>query len=155
LATGGGQAATEDVGLDLPVPLVRQEFLQPAREAVKILGRELGNGRLKLFETHRSPAYHRRAGTKRAGTYAPVVDQSADVTLINGPTMAAHPTNANVLYFTFGTSFSGYGTDLYRFDTATSQVTKTHNAYHGIDAFAFNPAAPSVMYLGLVKEQIQ
>jgi len=88
-------------------------------------------------------------------TYTPVVDQSADVTLINGPTMAANPTNANVLYFTFGTSFGGYGTDLYRFDSATSLVTKTHNTYHGIDAFAFNPAVPSVMYLGLVQEQIQ
>jgi len=69
--------------------------------------------------------------------------------------MAAHPTDANVLYFSFGASFGGYGTDLYRFDAATNQVTKTHNAYHGIHAFAFNPAAPSVMYLGLVHEQIQ
>jgi len=88
-------------------------------------------------------------------TFTPVVDQSADVTLINGPTMAAHPTSANVLYFTFGSSFGGYGTDLYRYDAATGLVTKTHNAYHGIDAFAFNPAASSVMYLGLVNEQIQ
>jgi hypothetical protein len=88
-------------------------------------------------------------------TFTPVVDKSADVTLINGPAMAAHPTQTGVLYFTFGTSFAGYGTDLYRYDAATGQVTKTHNAYHGIDAFAFNPAVPSVMYLGLVSEQVQ
>jgi photosystem II stability/assembly factor-like uncharacterized protein len=88
-------------------------------------------------------------------TFTPVVEQNADVTLVNGPTMAAHPTDANVLYFTFGMSFGGYGTDLYRFDATTSQITKTHNAYHGIHAFAFNPAAPSVTYLGLVHEQVQ
>jgi hypothetical protein len=88
-------------------------------------------------------------------TFTPVVDKSADVVLTNGPTMAAHPTDANVLYFVFGTSFGGYGTDLYRFDGMNGQVTKTHNAYHGIDAFAFNPAVPSVMYLGLVREEIQ
>lgn len=68
--------------------------------------------------------------------------------------MAAHPTNPNVLYFSYGTSFGGYGADLYRYDDATGRVTKTHNAYHGIPSIAFNPADPATMYLGLALESV-
>jgi photosystem II stability/assembly factor-like uncharacterized protein len=88
-------------------------------------------------------------------TYTKVVEQSPEVTLVNGPTMAAHPTDPDVLYFVFGASFQGTGTYLYRYDAATGQVTWTHNSYHGIKSTAFNPASPAVMYLGLVHEQIQ
>ncbi len=87
-------------------------------------------------------------------TFTRAFHEGDGVTLINGPTMAAHPTDPDVLYFVFGTYFSNYGTDLYRLDAATGQVTTNHNAYyHGIDAFAFSPADPSVMYLGLVHVQ--
>jgi hypothetical protein len=88
-------------------------------------------------------------------TFGAAVDQSAEVTLVNGPTMAAPPSNPDVLYFVFGTSFGGYGTDLYKYDAATGRVTWTHNGYDEIGAIAFSPASPSVLYLGLVSEQIQ
>lgn len=87
-------------------------------------------------------------------TFAPVVEQSADVSLINGPTMAAHPSDRHVLYFVFGTSYQGYGTDLYRYDDRTHKVTKAHNAHDDINAIAFNPADPKVMYLGLAWEHL-
>jgi hypothetical protein len=84
--------------------------------------------------------------------FVPVVDASADVTIINGPTMAAPPNSADVLYFTFGSRFAGYGTDLYKFDATTGQVTKTHNDNHRMPAIEFNPADPSVLYLGIGHE---
>ena len=82
-------------------------------------------------------------------TYAPVVDESPGVKLINGPTMAAHPSNRDVLYFVFGTYYAGYGTDLFRYDHATRTLTMTHNDHDGIDAIAFSRRDPSVMYLGI------
>lgn len=88
-------------------------------------------------------------------TFKRVVNQSRRVTLVNGPVMAPHPTNPNVLYFVFGTYFQGYGTDLYRFDARKKKVTKTHNDYHDVSSIAFNPADPSVIYLGLTVEEIQ
>ena len=88
-------------------------------------------------------------------TFHPVVTPSADVVLVNQPPMAAHPTNADVVYFSYGASFFGYGADLYRYDDRAGTVTKTHNAYHGLHAIDFNPADPGVMYLGLSKEQVR
>jgi hypothetical protein len=87
-------------------------------------------------------------------TFTSVVDSSADVTLINGNLLSPHPTNEDVLYFVFGTSFQGYGTDLYRYDQSTGQVTKTHNQNHGITEIVASPADDTVQYLGLVVEQI-
>jgi photosystem II stability/assembly factor-like uncharacterized protein len=71
------------------------------------------------------------------------------VTLVNGPTMAAHPSNPNVVYFVFGTYFQNYGTDFYRYDAATDIVTTKHYAFHDIDAIVFSPADANVMYFGL------
>lgn len=82
-------------------------------------------------------------------TFESVVDNSADVTLVNQPVMAAHPTNPNILYFVFGTFFQEYGTDLFRYDAATRTLTKTHNAHDDINAIAFAREDPNVMYLGL------
>lgn len=82
-------------------------------------------------------------------TYERVIDASADVTLVNGPVMAAHPTNPNILYFVFGTFFQGYGTDLFRYDAATRTLTKTHNDHDDINAIAFARDDANVMYLGL------
>lgn len=87
-------------------------------------------------------------------TFKRVVNDTRRVTLVNGNLMAAHPTNPKVLYFVFGTSFQGYGTDVYRYDTRTKKVTKTHNAYDGVSSIAFDPADASVMYLGLTSEDI-
>jgi hypothetical protein len=88
-------------------------------------------------------------------TFGAAVDQGAGVTLINGTYMAAPPSNPDVVYFVFGTSFGNYGTDLYKYDAATGQVTWTHNGYDEIGAIAFSPASPSLLYIGLVSEQIQ
>lgn len=87
-------------------------------------------------------------------TFDRVFNESGPVTLINGPTMAVHPADPNVLYFVFGTYFNNYGTDLYRLDAETGALTWNHNAdYHGLRAIEFSPADPSVMYLGLVRVQ--
>ena len=85
-------------------------------------------------------------------TFEPVVDQDQRVTLTNGPLMVPHPTDEAVLYFVFGTSFMGYGTDLYRYDQGTRQVTLTHNSYSEIGAIAFHPGHPELMYLGLAND---
>jgi len=85
-------------------------------------------------------------------TFEVVVDQDHRVTLTNGPLMVPHPTDDSVLYFIFGTSFGGYGTDLYRYDHGTREVTLTHNSYSEIGAIAFHPSAPKLMYLGLVND---
>jgi hypothetical protein len=45
-----------------------------------------------------------------------------------------------------------YGTDLYRYDHDTRQVTLTHNAYAEIGAIAFHPRHAKRMWLGLVND---
>jgi hypothetical protein len=87
-------------------------------------------------------------------TFEPKVDASNEVTLINGPLLTAHPTDPNVVYFVFGTYFQGYGTDLFRYDAATDELTLTHNDYDEVGAIAFSPTTPPTMYLGLTQEQI-
>ncbi len=89
----------------------------------------------------------------RGATFHAVVDQSPSVVLINGPIMAAHPTLPGVLYFVFGTYFQNYGTDLYRYDHSRHALTTTHNGYDGINAIAFSPSRPNLMYLGLAVER--
>lgn len=86
-------------------------------------------------------------------SFTPVVDQSENVTLLSGPVMAPAPNDDGVVYFQFGTSFAGYGTDLYRYDAATGVVTKTHNSHDGIGAIVFHPRWPRLLYLGLISEQ--
>jgi len=66
-------------------------------------------------------------------TFVPVVAASAEVTIINQPVMAAHPTDPNVVYFVFGTFFQQYGTDIYRVD-ANGGVTTAHNAADDVNA---------------------
>ena len=63
--------------------------------------------------------------------------------------MAAHPTDPNVLYFVFGTYFQDYGTDLFRYDAATRELRLMHHDFYDIDAIAFSPGNPNVMYFGL------
>lgn len=85
-------------------------------------------------------------------TFNEIVRASADVTIINQPVMAAHPTNRDVLYFVFGTHFQNYGTDLFRVD-AQGNVTVAHNANDDINSIVFSPYDPSLMYLGLETEK--
>jgi photosystem II stability/assembly factor-like uncharacterized protein len=81
--------------------------------------------------------------------YATVIDAAPDVHLVNGPTMAAHPRNPDILYFVFGTYFQGYGTDLFRYNAVTRMLSVTHSEWNKIDAIAFDPDDPALMYLGL------
>src|SRR5947209_2078666 len=74
-APGGIEAPGQDIGLDLPVPLIRQELLEPLREAIELLGRELGDGGLEFFDAHDlqpnvpspSPARAHLAGDSSSG----------------------------------------------------------------------------------------
>ncbi len=82
-------------------------------------------------------------------SYHPVVDEAPGVKLINGPTMAAHPTNRDVVYFVFGTWFQQYGTDLFRYDDAQHELTMTHSDFDDVNSIAFSRRNPKVMYLGV------
>jgi hypothetical protein len=84
-------------------------------------------------------------------SYRAVVDEAPGVKLINGPTMAPHPVNRDVLYFVFGTHFYQYGTDVFRYDAATDALTMEHNDRNDVNAIAFSRRDPSVMYFGLEK----
>jgi hypothetical protein len=97
------------------------------------------------------PSHGRHIYLSRDGgaTFAPVVDAAPGVQLINGPLLAPHPTDPNVLYFVFGTYFDAYGTDLFRYDAAPRTLSLTHHAYDDFDAIVFSPADPNVMYFGL------
>ena len=128
----------------------------------------LGRGNVNAFNFEISPAdgdyvyamsidlanSTRHISLSRDGgeTYEPVVAEEPGIKLVNGPTMAAHPTNRGVLYFIFGTATQGYGTDVMRFDLATGRVTIEHNDHHDIASIAFSPKDARVMYLGLVQE---
>ena len=107
----------------------------------------LGRTREETWGVEATP-WHTNGGA----TFRAVVDDSAEVNLVNGPTMAAHPTDSDVLYFVFGTKFQGYGTDLFRYDAKKNRLSMTHNANHDINAIAFSPADARVMYLGLEVE---
>ncbi|WP_433435584.1 hypothetical protein [Nonomuraea sp. CA-141351] len=81
-----------------------------------------------------------------------VVDQGDGVTLVNGPLLVPHPTDPGVLYFDFGTGWSGIGTDIYKYDSRLNRVTINHNSYDRVTSIAFNPSNPRVMYLGVAEE---
>jgi hypothetical protein len=49
-AAGSLQTPSQIVSLDLLVPLIRQEFLEPLREAIVFFGGELGNSGLNLLD---------------------------------------------------------------------------------------------------------
>jgi photosystem II stability/assembly factor-like uncharacterized protein len=83
--------------------------------------------------------------------FRPVLD-SSQATLYNGNKMWPSPVDADLLYFAYGTSFANYGSDLYRFRPSTGELSKQHNKHDGIPGLAFNPADPSVLYLGLAEE---
>lgn len=80
-------------------------------------------------------------------------DAANGFTMPNGSVMAAHPTNADVLYWLFGTPSFDYGTDIYKLDVSAGAPTKTHNTYDKMSSIAFHPGDPSVLYLGLDSEQ--
>lgn len=84
-------------------------------------------------------------------SFTPVVDDGPGLTLINGPVLAAHPTDPDVLYTSYGQRVRNPpGMWLYRYDHATGTVgSNMDTRYFGIRAIEFSPADPSVLYLGL------
>jgi hypothetical protein len=99
---------------------------------------------------------HLWRSTDSGATFTRIVDQSAEVVLYNGNPLFPHPTDPDVLYFTFGSSYQGYGTDLYRWDGSDGgAVTKTHNDAHRAFGLAFAPENPALVYLGLSHENVQ
>lgn len=80
-------------------------------------------------------------------TFAPVVAETAIIPLNNGTALWPHPHLRQLLYFAFGSKFSGGR--LMKYDQTTGQVTSTTNGFHGIDALAVSPADDSLLYLGL------
>jgi photosystem II stability/assembly factor-like uncharacterized protein len=83
-------------------------------------------------------------------SFTPVVDQGPGLTLTNGPLIVAHPTDPDVVYSSFGARVGQPGVWLYRYDHFTGTVTiNQDNRYFGLRAIEFNPADPSVLYLGL------
>ncbi len=82
-------------------------------------------------------------------TYNYALRDSHTIFLQNGPVMAAHPTDTNVLYFTFGSPTFGYGSDIYRYDARTGVTEKfRHPEYDYISAIEFSKQDPSVIYFG-------
>jgi hypothetical protein len=97
---------------------------------------------------------HIYLSTDGGKNFSSVIDHNSNVTLINGPTMAPHLKDPNVLYFVFGTNWGvNPGTDLYKYDHNTPKVTKEHNHYDDIEDIQFSPANASVIYLGVAFER--
>jgi hypothetical protein len=89
----------------------------------------------------------------RGASFRVVVDESADVHIVNQPVIAVDPQNPYVLYFIFGTYFQGYGTDIYRYNDTTKTLTKFHNDFDDINAIVFSQRDSNVMYFGLETEK--
>jgi photosystem II stability/assembly factor-like uncharacterized protein len=102
-------------------------------------------------QTNDAPSHGRHIYQSDDGgaSYRPVVSEAAGVKLVNGPIMAAHPTNRDLLFFIFGTHTFGYGTDVFRYDAAAKTLSVEHNDLDDVNAIAFSPNDPGVMYFGL------
>ncbi|KAB8189162.1 dispase autolysis-inducing protein [Nonomuraea phyllanthi] len=147
----GGRTWTRSTGLGEPgakVNVFSATISPAAPNVVYAMG-------INLKESHEqvpSDGRHIYRSLDGGATFAPIVDQTSAITLPNGPEMAAHPEDPGVLYFVWGTGWQGIGTDVYRYDARTGQVTTTHNAYDRVTSMAFNPTDPRVMYLGVAEE---
>lgn len=118
---------------------------------------------IDLAEEERAPRSGRHIYLSRDGgrTFGAALSESrgtgdpprGGVTIINGPVLAPHPVDADVLYFVFSASFGNYGTDIIRFDAGTRTHSVQHNRYHDVSEIAFAPGRPRVMYLGMGSEQ--
>jgi hypothetical protein len=84
--------------------------------------------------------------------FTPVVDQGDEITLPNGPLLAAHPKDPGVLTFVWGTAWAGTGTYLYTYNARRGGVAVTRNGYDRVNSIAHNPSNPRVMYLGVAEE---
>lgn len=91
--------------------------------------------------------------TDGGGSFSKVVAhlQVNDVTLTNGVHLRPDATDANVVRWAFGTCFSGYGTNLYRYDDGApgAKLTWVNHPIAGIVEIVHHPAAPDLLVLGL------
>jgi hypothetical protein len=100
-----------------------------------------------------SEGRHIYRSTDGGRTFRVAVDHvPGEVTLVNGALLAPSPTDANVVYFVYGTSWAAYGTDLFRYDARRNNLSLQHNDYDGIKSISFNPRDAKVMYLGFAVE---
>lgn len=82
-------------------------------------------------------------------TKAVTHQQHKDVIMTNGLPLYPHPTRKELVYFTFGTCASMYGTNLYRYDATAKKLTWGNHPYPGYGALAFSPADPAFLYLAI------
>jgi hypothetical protein len=86
-------------------------------------------------------------------SFRPVVDDGGDVVLINGPVLAAHPTDRDLLYFPWGSRSQIGGVRLYRYDDLSGQTTwNLSPEWFEIRALTFHPTDPAVLYGGFEGE---
>jgi hypothetical protein len=145
----GGKNWTKSIGIGKSGANVFQFAISPVDpNRVWAMGIDLEGSNNPDDSSHGRHIYVSNDG---GATYAAAIDEAPGVKLINGPTMAAHPTNADVLYFVFGTHIFQYGTDLFRFDLSKPHELELmhHDGMDGINAIAFAPSDPNVMYLGI------
>ncbi len=76
--------------------------------------------------------------------------------MTNSPVWAVHPVEPDVLYYIYGDRRDDYGTDFFRYDQSSDELSVTHtDALDGIGSIAFNPVDAKVMYVGLMQEIIR
>jgi photosystem II stability/assembly factor-like uncharacterized protein len=142
----GGRNWTKATGIAAGDANVFQVLFSPADPnrtwAMGIDDQESQNG-------HPSHGRHIYLSDDGGASYRRVIDENPAVKLVNGPTMAAHPTNRELLYFVFGTHFQGYGTDLFRYDAGNGNLTVTHSKHDDVNALVFSRRHPHLLYLGL------
>ena len=145
----GGESWTASSGLGSSQNVFNGAISPADGDVVWIMGINLSESDANVESRGR----HIYRSTDGGLTFTSVVDASAEVTLVNGPVMAAHPEDPDVLYWIFGTHIFDYGTDIFRYDAGSGTLSKTHNGYGDINSIVFSPASPSVMYFGLESEQ--
>ncbi|WKU42724.1 dispase autolysis-inducing protein [Streptomyces sp. VNUA116] len=151
VTTDGGVTWRPSTGLSAGSANLFSTVISPASSSV-VYG--LGIDLAEAVPGSGNEGRHLYRSTDGGRTFAKAVDDTAETKLTNSTLLAASPVAPDVLYFEYGTYYAGYGTDLFRLDAATGKVTKTHNAYDGISAIAFNPGRPSVMYLGVEEVRV-
>ncbi|GAA3732266.1 hypothetical protein GCM10022225_12830 [Plantactinospora mayteni] len=147
----GGRTWTASTGLSRPGGAVNafSVAVSPAKPNV-VYAMALDQAELDAGAP--SGGRHIYRSTDGGRRFNPVVDQDSKVTIPNGPLLVAHPTDPDVVYFVFGTSFMAYGTDIHRYDSRSRRVSTVHNAYDRVTAMAFHPRSPRLLYLGVAEE---
>ncbi|MEZ4222199.1 MAG: sialidase family protein [Polyangiaceae bacterium] len=82
--------------------------------------------------------------------------ETSSAKLYNGNLLAAHPTDPEVVYFTFGTPpVGGLSSEsfLYRLEASGKLTEQRQGGIDSYDAIAFSPASPSLIYLGISSER--